>query len=177
MLQAADLSVDRVAGWSFPMLKYVSPTRGRSPPGPGPAVAATSTRMSLCATLLLGAILILAAAGSTLVLGAALGLLGIPLIVGAGAAAAIGLGLLVGRMLEGRDCLATRYLQRYFGVMAALLVALAGPFLLAGMLGAAAGAWLVAVPFGLIVATLTAGASRLDAISQMRRLCRPRRGE
>jgi hypothetical protein len=106
--------------------------------------------------------LLLAGAGSGLVLGAAIGLLGVPLLISAGVTASIGLGLLATWMLQCRDCRAIRYLQRYFYVMGALMVALAGPFVLAGMLGAAAGAGLVAVLFGLIVATLTVGASRLD---------------
>ena len=119
-------------------------------------------QMSLCDSLLLGAIVVLAGAGSGLVLGASLGLLGVPLLIAAGATTAVGIGLLTAWMLQCRDCRAIRYLQRYFMVMGALMVALAGPFLLAGMLGAAAGAGLVAGLFALLVGVLTVGASRFD---------------
>lgn len=160
---ARGLSVGHATELSFPTLEYVGPaTRGGGAPGPAPATSAATTRMSLCGSLLLGAIILLAAAGSATVVGAALGLLGVPLLIGAGATAAVGLSLLVAWMVECRDCRAIRYLQRYFAVMGALMVALAGPFLLAGMVGAAAGAGLVAILFGAIVATLTAGATRLD---------------
>ena len=118
--------------------------------------------MSLCDSLLLGAILVLATAGSSLVLGASLGLLGVPLLIAAGATAAVGLALLTAWMVQCRECRAIRYLQRYFMVMGALMIALAGPFLVAGMLGAAAGAGLVAGLFGLIAGVLTVGANRFD---------------
>lgn len=156
-------SMPHAPGLSFPTLVYVGPvTRGGGAAGSAPANPTASARMTLCGSLLLGAIIVLAAAGSATVVGAALGLLGVPLLIGAGATAAVGLSLLVAWMVECRDCRAIRYLQRYFGVMSALMVALAGPFLLAGMVGAAAGAGLVAILFAAIVATLTAGASRLD---------------
>jgi hypothetical protein len=155
------LAVERVVE-GFPVLKYVGPTPGGRAAGPEPATSASSGRIPVCGSLLLGAILMLAGAGSGLVVGAAIGLLGVPLLIAAGVTASIGLALMTGWMLECRDCRAIRYLQRYFLVMGALMVALAGPFLLAGMVGAAVGAGLVAALFGLIVATLTAGASRLD---------------
>jgi len=118
--------------------------------------------MSLCDPLLIGATLVLATAGSGLALGAALGLLGLPLLIAAAATTAVGIGLLTAWMVQCRDCRAIRYLQRYFIVMGALMVALAGPFLAAGMLGTAAGAGLVAGLFGLIVGVMTIGANRFD---------------
>lgn len=146
----------------FALLANFSSASAGETSTPQRATGEASGRISVCDSLLLGAITVLAAAGSGLVIGAALGLLGVPLLIVAGVTASTGLALLAVWMMQCRDCRAIRYLQRYFLVMAAVLLALSGPFLLAGMVGAAAGAVLVAGLFGLIVAALTVGASRLD---------------
>jgi hypothetical protein len=93
---------------------------------------------------------------------ASLGLLGAPLLIAAWITAGAGLALLGGWMWTCRDCRAIRYLQRYFAVLGVVLAALIPLLLGVGLPGAALGAGLNVLLFGLIVATLTVGANRLD---------------
>jgi hypothetical protein len=93
---------------------------------------------------------------------ASLGILAPPLLIAAGITAAAGLALLGAWILTCRDCRAIRYLQRYFAVLSALLLALVPSFFVVGLPGAAAGALLNVLLFLGIVAVLSVGARRLD---------------
>ena len=58
-----------------------------------------------------------------------------------------------------RDCVVIRFLQRFFGAMAVLLLLLPAIFVLFGFVGAAIGAASVAALFGAMVGVLTLGAA------------------
>lgn len=112
----------------------------------------------LCGALLLLALLMLGIAGVGLALWGCLGAAGLALLAPALSAATVGLIVLALWIAICRDCPVIRFLQRFFGAMALLLLVLAAIFTLVAMVGCSLGAAAVAALFGTIVGVLTVGA-------------------
>jgi hypothetical protein len=90
-----------------------------------------------------------------------MGPLGVGLLVPSLALAAAGLALLILWMALCGNCVIIRFLQRFFGAMALLMLVLAAIFALVGMVGCSIGAAAVATLFGVMVGALSLGAGIL----------------
>ena len=105
------------------------------------------------------ALLLLGLAAVGLALAGTLGPAGAGLIAPSLALAASGLIMLGLWIFFCRDCAVIRFLQRFFGAMAMLLLLMPAIFILFGFVGAAIGAASVAALFGAMVGVLTLGAT------------------
>jgi hypothetical protein len=114
-----------------------------------------------CAISLALAMLLLGLAAIGLALSGVMGPAGVGLIVPSLAFAASGLIVLGLWMIFCRNCPVIRFLQRFFGVMALLLTAMAALFTLIGLIGPGIGAAAVATLFGVMVGMLSLGAGLL----------------
>ena len=107
------------------------------------------------------ALLLLGLAAVGLALAGTLGPAGVGLVAPSLALAASGLIVLGLWIFFCQDCVVIRFLQRFFGAMALLLLLLTAIFILFGFIGAAIGAASVAALFGTMVGALTLGATIL----------------
>jgi hypothetical protein len=136
------------------------PTPGPTPrPTPGPTSAPTPgpALSPACGFLLILALALLGLAAVGLAVGGGLGPIGVALSLSAAALGAAGLVMLGLWMALCRDCRLMRFLQRFFGGMAILMLLVAALLLLFGLVLPAAGAVAVAGLFGLIVGVLSVG--------------------
>jgi hypothetical protein len=105
------------------------------------------------------ALLLLGIAGVGLSLWGCLGPAGVGWLAIAAGAAASGLALLALWLIFCGDCPTIRFLQRFFGAMALVMLVLTALFVLTGQIGCSLGTAAVAALFGVIVGALTIGAA------------------
>lgn len=154
-----------------------TPTTSTTPTTPTPTTSTTSTTPTTpttsttpttpttpptsslaCSISLALALLLLGLASIGLALAGTLGPAGAGLIGPSLALATAGLIVLGLWIIFCRDCPVIRFLQRFFGAMALLLLLLSAIFVLFGLVGASLGAASVAALFGVMVGILTLGA-------------------
>jgi hypothetical protein len=112
---------------------------------------------ALCGFLLVVAMLLLALAAVGLAVGGCLGPAGLGLMATGTALGVAGLAVLALWIALCRDCLLMRFLQRFFGAMALLMLGLSAVFSLLGLAFPAIGAAAVATLFGAMVGVLSIG--------------------
>ncbi len=132
-----------------------TPTRTTTPT-PTPTSTPTSSAF-FCGFLLLLALILLGLASVGLAVGGCLGPAGVALQLTALAFATAGLIVLALWIIFCRDCALMRFLQRFFGAMALLMVIIAAALPLVGMVPCSLGAATVAALFGVIVGTVSIG--------------------
>ena len=117
----------------------------------------TPSSISLCGVSLALALILLAAASVCLGIGGCLGPAGLPLTTTGIGLSVTGLVVLALWIALCRDCLLMRFLQRFFGAMALLMLIIMALLMLVGMAMCAMGALAIAALFGVMVAALSIG--------------------